>query len=99
MIELRATPEGVLLPVHAQPGARRARIVGEHGGRLKVAVSQPAEKGRANAAMIEFLAAEFGIRTSQITIRSGETSPRKLLQIAGTSEAQVRTWLDRVGSQ
>ena len=39
MIELRATPDGVLLPVHAQPGARRERIVGEHGGRLGIAGS------------------------------------------------------------
>jgi uncharacterized protein (TIGR00251 family) len=99
MIELRVTPDGVLLPVHAQPGARRERIVGEHGGRLKVAVSQPAEKGRANAAIIEFLASELGIRSSQLTIRSGEASPRKLLQISGVTTEQVRAWLERVGSQ
>ncbi len=99
MIELRATPDGVLLPVHAQPGARRERIVGEHGGRLKIAVSQPAEKGRANAAIIACLAAEFDIRASQMTIHTGETSPRKLLQIGGVTVEQVRAWLDRVAAR
>jgi uncharacterized protein (TIGR00251 family) len=99
VIELRATPDGVLLPVHAQPGARRERIVGEHGGRLKVAVSQPAEKGRANAAIIACLAAEFGIRASQITIHAGETSPRKLLQIAGVTAEHVHAWLQRVAAR
>lgn len=96
MIEVRGTPEGVLLPVHAQPGARRARIVGEHGGRLKIAVSQPAEKGRANAAIVEFLAAELGVNRSRITIRAGETSPRKTLQIAGITVDDVQQWLLRV---
>jgi uncharacterized protein (TIGR00251 family) len=99
MIELRDSPDGVLLPVHAQPGARRDRIVGEHGGRLKVAVSPPAEKGRANAAIVACLAAELGLRASQITIRSGETSPRKLVQIAGLSAREVRAWLERVAAQ
>jgi uncharacterized protein (TIGR00251 family) len=99
MIELRATPDGVLLPVHAQPGARRERIVGEHGGRLKVAVSQPAEKGRANAAIIEFLASALGVSRAQIAIRSGETSPRKLLQISGVTVEQVQAWLERLGQQ
>ena len=99
MIELRETPAGVLLPVHAQPGARRERIVGEHDGRLKVAVSQPAERGRANAAIVAFLAAELGVRPAQITIRAGETSPRKLLQIGGVTVETVRAWLDRVAAQ
>ena len=56
MIDLAAHPEGVLLPVRAQPGARANAIRGTMSGMLKVAVTQVAEKGKANDAVIETLA-------------------------------------------
>ena len=47
-IELTTTADGVILPVQAQPRAKRSEIVGEHNGRVKVAVTEVPEKGKAN---------------------------------------------------
>jgi uncharacterized protein YggU (UPF0235/DUF167 family) len=46
MIELADHPEGIVLPVRAQPGGRKNAIRGEQEGMLKVSVTQVAEKGR-----------------------------------------------------
>ena len=51
MIQLGQHAEGVILPVRAQPGARKARVLGEQAGALKVAVTAPPEDGRANKAL------------------------------------------------
>ncbi len=81
-IQLRQTENGVLLPIHAQPGSRRNEIVGEHDGRLKIAVTQVAEKGKANKAIIKLLAKELGVSKSQLEITAGETASKKTVQIS-----------------
>ena len=55
MIELSDHAEGVLLPVRAKPGARKAGIQGERNGALVVAVTAPPEDGRSNDALVELL--------------------------------------------
>jgi uncharacterized protein (TIGR00251 family) len=84
-IPLVADGADVLLPVRAQPGAKRAGVVGEHGGRLKVAVTAIAEKGKANDALVEIVADAFGLRRSQVTLTSGPTSNQKVFRLAGVS--------------
>ena len=96
MIELSATSTGVLLPVQGQPGARRNAIVGEHAGRLKVAVTQVAEKGKATAVIRELIADSMGIATSRVTIMQGDTQPRKLFLLGGVTLERVRQWLASV---
>lgn len=49
----------VLIDVHAQPGAKRSAIVGEHGGRLKIAIASPPVDGKANSALIAFFSKNF----------------------------------------
>lgn len=95
-ISLKTDGDSVLLPVHAQPGARRDAIVGEHGGRLKVSVVQAAEKGKANREILRVLAESLGVSRSDLALRSGETASRKLITISGLDEARVRAWLVRV---
>ena len=90
---LTETPEGVLLPVYAQPGARRNGIIGLHAGRLKIAVTQVAEKGRANTALAELLASELNLNRSQVQLQSGETDRRKTFLIQSLSAAEVKSWL------
>lgn len=91
---LRPHPEGTILPVRAQPGARKNEIRGEQEGMLKVTVTQPPEKGKANQALIGLLSQRLGLRKSQLELIAGETShqkqvlvrdvtPEKLAQLLG----------------
>ena len=95
MIPIQAVEDAVLLPVKAQPGARRNAIVGEHGGRLKVAVTQVAEKGKANGAICELVAESLGIAGGRVTVSSGLTASLKVLRIEGVAAGQVEEWLTR----
>lgn len=96
MIELSITDDGVLLPVQGQPGSRRNSIVGEHAGRLKVAVTQVAEKGKATDAIRELIADSLGIALGRVSVVQGEAQPRKLMKLEGVSSEQVRAWLERI---
>jgi len=84
-ISLVADSDDVLLPVRAQPGAKRVGVVGEHGGRLKVAVTAIAEKGKANQALVEAVADAFGLKRSQVTLVSGQTSNQKTFRLSRVS--------------
>ena len=77
MIELMPHADGVILPVRAQPGARRNEIRGVQDGMLKVSVTQPPEKGKANKAIIALLSKSLGLRKSQIELIAGETARQK----------------------
>ena len=89
MIELTSQPNGTILPVHAQPGARRNAILGERAGALRVAVTSPPEKGKANAAIGAVLAESLGCRPSQIALISGETSRQKRFLIVGLTAEEL----------
>lgn len=95
MIELVEHPNGVILSVRAQPRARQTRIVGEHGGALKVAVTDPPEKGRANQSIIEVLCEQLRLKKSQVTLLSGETSRDKRFLLTGLDISELRTRLER----
>jgi uncharacterized protein len=85
MIALEPHAEGVVLPVRAQPGARRNGVRGEQDGMLKVSVTQVAEKGKANKALVEVLAKAIGVRKGQIELLAGATAPQKRFLIRGVS--------------
>lgn len=93
MIELEAHAEGVILPVRAQPGARRNELRGQQAGALKVCVTQVAEKGKANKAVIEVLCDRLDLRKSQLELLSGETSQQKRFLVRGLSAADLQTRL------
>ena len=83
MVSLEQTANGLILPVKAQPGARRNGVTGVHDGALKVAVSQAPEKGKATAAIVNVLADSLGIKKNQIELLSGQTSTHKKFLIRG----------------
>jgi hypothetical protein len=89
-------PQGLVLRVRAQPGARRAGIVGLHGDMLKVAVTQAAEKGRANAALRQVLCEELNLRGSQLELLSGETARAKRFLIRGAQRAALECRIDAI---
>ena len=84
----------VVLRVHARPGAQRTGVVGLHGGALKVKVAAPAEGGRANAALVRFVAADLGLRREDVELVSGATSRRKRLRITGIDVDRLIAWID-----
>lgn len=77
MIQLVDHPDGVVLPVRAQPGARANAVRGLHRGALKVAVTQVAEKGKANKALQRLLCKILALRRSQLVLLGGDTSADK----------------------
>lgn len=89
MIALTAHPEGILIPVRAQPGARKTGIQGIHGAALKVAVQAPPEDGRANAALVAVLREAFGLKRSQVELHSGQASRDKVFLLRGTTATEV----------
>lgn len=89
MIALEECPEGVIVPVKAQPGARRNGIAGIHAGALKVQVTQAPEKGKATDAVLETIAKSLSLKRSQVLLLSGATSPQKRVLITGLSVAEL----------
>ncbi len=90
MIEPTAHADGCIIAVRAQPGARRNGVVGEHHGALKVAVTAPADRGRANKAIEEVLAEVLGLKKAQVEMLSGATSRDKRFLLHGVTVEQVR---------
>lgn len=99
MIELDVTDEGVILPVKAQPGSRKSGIRGVHDGALRVSVTQAAEKGKANKALLGVLAKALGLRKPQIELISGPTSAHKRFLVRDVSEEHLRQLIEAALSQ
>jgi uncharacterized protein (TIGR00251 family) len=89
-LALRETPDGCTLPVRVHPGAKRNTINGTHDGALKVSLTTPPTDGRANAALIEFLADRLNIPRARVTLLTGATSRTKTLRIAGMTQNEVQ---------
>ena len=73
----------MILDLHVQPGASRSEFAGEHGGRLKVRLAAPPVDGRANDALVEFLAAYFEVPRRNVRITAGLKSRKKRVIVDG----------------
>jgi uncharacterized protein len=93
MLDLEHRDGRVLLRLRVSPKSRKARIAGEHGGALKLHVTEPPEKGRANEGVIALLAETLGIAEREIELVSGHASHDKRVAISGLDEATLRTKL------
>jgi uncharacterized protein (TIGR00251 family) len=80
---------GVAFAVRVVPRATRNEIAGVHGDALKVRLTAPPVEGRANEALVTFLAHRLGVRKSQVEIVAGATSRRKMIHIIGLSAQEV----------
>lgn len=89
MLELVPHADGVILPVRAQPGARRNEIRGIQDGMLKASVTQSPEKGKANKALIDLLCKSLGLKKSQVELISGETSHQKRFLVRGITADEL----------
>jgi uncharacterized protein (TIGR00251 family) len=90
---IRATAAGVTLAVRAQPGARKTAITGIYGegpaAQLKISVHAPPLEGRANEALIAFLAETFSISRSAVIVTAGELSRSKVISLRGVTLPQA----------
>ncbi len=78
----RKTPDGWLLTLHIQPGAKKSEVVGLHGDALKVRVASPPVDGKANEALIAFIADQFGLPKRAVQLVKGDTSRAKTVLVA-----------------
>ena len=83
----------VTLQLKVVPKSSRDRVVGWVGDRLKVTVTAAPERGKANAAVIEVVAAALGVPRGRVRLTAGEASPLKSVQVEGLDEASVRSRL------
>jgi uncharacterized protein (TIGR00251 family) len=79
----RRGADGWTLAVHVQPGAKRSAVAGLHGERLKIRIAAPALDGRANDALVAFVAASLGVAKRSVRIAGGGRARDKLVAVAG----------------
>ena len=81
----------VALTLHIQPGAKKTEIAGLHGDALKIRLAAPPVDGKANEALVKFVAEALKLPKSAVNLKSGQTSRRKVLEVQGaTTEAVAR---------
>ena len=85
----RAADGSVILTLHIQPGAKKTEIAGLHGEALKIRLAAPPVDGKANAALIAFLAKACGVSKSSVELVSGDTSRAKRVRVSGADLATV----------
>jgi len=78
------------LRIHVVPNAKIENVVGEHGGPIKIKLRAPAVAGKANAALVDFLAKRLKVPVRRIVLLRGHKSRDKLVRIDGLSEEELR---------
>lgn len=71
----------LILVCHLQPKAAKSEFAGLHGDALKVRIQAPPVEGKANAELVKFLAKQFGVSKSAVSIISGELNRHKRVRI------------------
>jgi uncharacterized protein len=89
-----STPASVLLAVRVKPRAKRAALLGWHGGALKLAVRAAPERGRANEEVVSLLAQALGLPTDAVTLVAGGTSQSKRVRISGLDAPELQRRID-----
>ncbi len=86
---IRAHPEGTVVRLRVVAGARRTELAGTAGGALRVRVAAPPVQGRANSAVLAYLAGILGLRPRDLEITAGERSRDKLVLVRDRGPEQV----------
>jgi len=79
----------ITLTLHIQPGAKKTEFAGLHGDALKIRLAAPPVDGKANEALLRFLAEVLDLPKSAVTLKSGHTSRRKVLEVTGSDPGRV----------
>lgn len=87
------TERACTLALKTIPNAPRTEVVGWLGDALKIKVHAPALEGRANDALLEFLAEKLGLSRRAITLVRGDKSRHKVVRVAGLTLAETKARL------
>jgi hypothetical protein len=94
-LQIRSDEHGVILDVLVVPRASKCAVAGVHDGRLKVMLDAPPVDGKANDALVAFLAKALGLAKRDVVIVRGEKGRQKTLALRGASAPQVLSLVDR----
>jgi len=83
----RRDGESLSLTLHVQPGAKRTEIAGLHGEALKIRLAAPPIEGRANEALLRFVADTFDVPLRQVELKQGGQSRHKVVLVTGSKVA------------
>jgi uncharacterized protein (TIGR00251 family) len=79
----------ITLTLHIQPGAKKTELAGLHGDALKIRLAAPPVDGKANEALVKFVAETLGLPKSAVSLKSGQTSRRKVLEVTGADQTVI----------
>ena len=79
----------ITLTLHIQPGAKKTECAGRHGDALKIRLAAPPVDGKANEALIKFVAESMKLPKAAVNLKSGQTSRRKVLEVTGSDAARI----------
>lgn len=97
---LRAAGADVVLSLHIQPGAKKTEVAGTHGEALKVRLGAPPVDGKANDALIAYLADRLDLPKSRVILEAGQTSRSKRVRIVNAaSDVAVVAELTRMAEK
>ena len=82
------------------PRASRTAVIGVLGegadAAVKIALQAPPLKGRANAALVEFVAKWLAVRHADVTIVAGDRGRNKVILVRGRTAAEVATAIENI---
>jgi uncharacterized protein (TIGR00251 family) len=90
MIPVHDTSAGATFAVKIHPRARKNAITGTLGDSLKLSLTAPPIEGRANVAVVEFLAEVLRVPRSSVTIAAGHGSRNKVVRVAGMTASALQ---------
>jgi len=92
--EIREINGGVIFAAKIMPGSSQTIVCGLLDGMVKIKVSAPPEKGKANRCLLDFLSKQLGVKKKAVSIISGQSSPVKQVQVLGVSAETLLKKLD-----
>ena len=97
MLTITKTATGATFGVRVQPGVSKNEIIGIQEDALKIRISAPPVEGKANKALIQFLAKQLTVKQSQVEILSGHKSKTKTIQVVGEgTEKKLQNIIDSI---
>ena len=85
--------------IHLAPGARRSEVGGRHGDGWKVRVAAQPERGRANAALEELLAATLGVPRASVRVVAGHAARSKVVEVDGLQPEELDRGLEEASAR